>query len=101
LLGVQEIHLPRTKEEFYLWAFLLVVFYVVSSLAVRHARGKRYFEVAALTMDAATFSVSVLLLIGVTIDHQVLVLMGDTTWFLIIAGMVGVLYSVSVPFRSK
>jgi hypothetical protein len=94
-----DVHLPRDQGEFYSWATLLIIFYVVIALAVRTARGKRHFEVPALVFNAATFSASVLLLIGVTIDRQILVLMGDTTWFLIVAGAVGVCYTAASAFR--
>ena len=43
--------------------------------------------------DAAVFATSVLLLCGV-IDEQVAKALGDTTPFLTIAGLVGVLYSI-------
>jgi Trk-type K+ transport system membrane component len=94
-----DVHLPRDEQEFYFWATLLIILYTVLTLAIRLARGRRDFEIPALVFDAATFSGSVLLLIGVTIDPQTLKLMGDTTWFLIIAGLVGVFYTAAAPFR--
>jgi hypothetical protein len=93
-----DVHLPRNESEFYLWATLLIILYVVLASAVRLARRKHNFDIPGFVFDAATFSGTVLLLIGV-VDPQVLRLMGDTTWFLIIAGFVGVLYAVAAPFK--
>jgi hypothetical protein len=98
LSGTHGLQLPRNETEFYLWAFLLIILYVVFSSAVHLARGYYKYEIPALVFDAATFSGSVLLLIGVVIDREVLRLMGDTTWFLIIAGVVGLIYTVQAPF---
>jgi hypothetical protein len=98
LSGIHGFQLPRNETEFYLWAFLLIILYVVFSSAVHLARGRRKYEIPALVFDAATFSGSVLLLIGVVIDREVLRLMGDTTWFLIIAGVVGLIYTIQAPF---
>jgi hypothetical protein len=78
---------------------LLILLYVTLSSAVHFARGRRHFEIPALVFDAVTFSCSILLLIGVVIDREVLKLMGDTTWFLIVAGAFGVIYSVHAAFR--
>jgi hypothetical protein len=44
----------------------------------RLARGRKPIEIPLLAFDAATFAGSVLLLIGVAIDRNVLRLMGDT-----------------------
>ena len=96
--GIHGFQLPRNETEFYLWAFLLIILYVTFSSAVHLARGRRKYEIPALVFDAATFSGSVLLLIGVVIDREVLRLMGDTTWFLIIAGVVGLIYTIQAPF---
>jgi hypothetical protein len=91
--------LPRNESEFYLWAFLLILLYVVLASAVHLARGRTHYDIPALVFDAVTFSGSTLLLIGVVIDREVLKLLGDTTWFLIIAGMVGAIYSLHALFR--
>jgi hypothetical protein len=44
-------------------------------------------------LDAATFAMSVLVLLGV-IDELVIKALGDTALFLVIAGLVGVVYSL-------
>jgi hypothetical protein len=93
------IHLPKNDTEFYLWAFLLICLYVTLSSAALLLRGRREFEIPGLVFDSATFSGSILLLIGVIIDRDVLKLMGDTTWFLIVAGTVGVFYTIVAMFR--
>jgi len=48
---------------------------------------------AGRVFDGLTFAISVLLLIGV-VYHSVLVLIGDTTLFLVLAGTVGVVYGI-------
>lgn len=99
LFGTHGIHLPTNSAEFYLWAFLLIVFHIVLASAAKLVKGKYEYDIGTVVYDAATFSGSVLLLIGVLIDPHVLKLIGDTTWFLIIAGTFGVIYSILALFR--
>jgi hypothetical protein len=54
-----------------------------------------------LAFDSVLFSGSVLLLIGVAIDRNVLRLLGDTTWFLLTAGTVGVIYAIHAMFQRR
>jgi len=49
--------------------------------------------------DAISFSVSVLLLLGVSYPKIVLVAMGDTTPFLVFSGLGGIYYSIRMPFK--
>jgi hypothetical protein len=98
LLGIH-IDLPRNEAEFYLWASLLIILYVVVNLASMLAKGRKRFEIPALVFDAVTFSSSVLLFIGCSISPTVLRLMGDTTWFLIAASLFGILYALQAAWR--
>jgi hypothetical protein len=98
LLGIHT-NLPRNETEFYLWASLLIVLYVVVNLAGMLAKGRRRFEIPVLVFDAVTFSSSVLLFIGCSISPTVLRLMGDTTWFLIAASLFGILYALQAAWR--
>jgi hypothetical protein len=68
LLGIH-IDLPRNEAEFYLWASLLIILYVVVNLASMLAKGRKRLEIPALVFDAATFSSSVLLFIGCSISQ--------------------------------
>jgi len=77
LPGIQ-ISLPRNEAEFYLWASLLIILYVVVNFASMLAKGRKRFEIPVLVFDAVTFSSSVLLFIGCSISPTVLRLMGDT-----------------------
>jgi hypothetical protein len=93
------INLPRNETEFYLWASLLIILYVVVNLAGMLAKGRKRFDVPPLVFDAVTFSGSVLLFIGCAFSPTVLRLMGDTTWFLIAASVLGILYAVQAAWR--
>jgi hypothetical protein len=84
--------LPHTPHDAGVWTLALAIIYLLFAWIVR-------FELKppppAKVFDAAVFATSVLLLCGV-IDDRVAKALGDTTSFLIIAGLVGVLYSIGV-----
>jgi hypothetical protein len=97
------IHLPRDDLEFNSWALGLIVVYVVVSSLVYWARGGRHFatHIPSLAFDSVLFAGSILLLIGIAIDRTVLRLLGDTTWFLLTAGTVGVIYALHAIFHRR
>ncbi len=84
---------PHTPHEVGIWTLALAVAYLLVAWLTR-----LQLPEPAKVFDAAVFATSVLLLCGV-IDEQVAKALGDTTSFLIIAGLVGILYSIRTLFK--
>lgn len=92
--------MPKTTHELFLWNALLLVGYIaVAGLLdfvyrripkVRHGSG---LKPADYLFNGATFSASVILGFGLY-DENVLKLIGDTTGYLILAGVAGLGYSL-------
>jgi hypothetical protein len=95
LLGIH-IHIPNDQSEFYLWLICLLAGYLAIMFFVQLVFFGRSFsgiDMVGRIFDGLTFAISVLLLMGV-VYHSVLLLIGDTTPFLVVAGAVGVLYGI-------
>ena len=92
--------MPQTAHELYLWnAILLVSYIAVAGLldsiykhipSLKHGSG---LKPADYLFNGATFSASVILGFGLY-DENVLKLIGDTTGYLILAGVAGLGYSL-------
>jgi hypothetical protein len=95
LVGIH-IHIPNDQSEFYLWLICLlagdlaIMFFVQLVIFGRSFSG---IDMVGRVFDGLTFAISVLLLMGV-VYHSVLLLIGDTTPFLVVAGAVGVVYGI-------
>jgi hypothetical protein len=79
-------YFPHTPHEVGVWTLGLMVLYLIAASALR----RRLVNLPKV-LDAGLFAGSVLLLMGV-IDEKVTKALGDTTLYLIIAGLIGVLY---------
>ena len=66
-------------------------------VAVLRERPEDAFGMAG---DAATFAISCLLLLGVYYPASVLKAIGDTSMFLIIAGVGGLIYAIRAIFKA-
>jgi len=83
--------LPHNSHAVGIWLLGLAIGYLFTAWLVRRGAGKMVDGQTVL--DAATFGMSVLVLLGV-IDEQVFKALGDTAPFLIIAGLVGIVYAL-------
>ena len=94
------MRLPSTAKELYLWNGCLLLAYIAAAAVLdqvyKRLTGFREgtgMGLAEYVFNGATFSASVI--IGLAIyDEQVLRLIGDTTGYLILAGVAGLLYSL-------
>ncbi|HWI28701.1 MAG TPA: hypothetical protein VN668_17125 [Stellaceae bacterium] len=78
-----------------------MIYYVIARFmgAMGPMRWERKRTVTAV-YDGATFSTSVLILLGIY-DHQVMLLIGDTTPVLGIAGVLGVIHTYNSLFPDE
>jgi len=90
--------LPTDENGLYAFVMYGMVLYLAAHYVARWIKTRRFttksggFPITSV-FDGATFSTSVLLLIGIT-EPKVLELIGSTKPFLIIAGIAGVAYSI-------
>jgi uncharacterized membrane protein YdcZ (DUF606 family) len=90
---------PDTEDAVYAWIFGLMVGYLVTAYGIVFARlGREGFSLSGQAMvsrvfDSATFAGSVVLLIGI-VNRDVLAAIGNTKPFLLIGGLVGIVYSL-------
>jgi uncharacterized membrane protein len=78
---------PHTPHDIGIWILALSVIYLcVACWRKGKAEGQTVF-------DAAAFATSILLLVGV-IDETTAKALGDTTQFLVIAGLAGTVYGL-------
>jgi uncharacterized membrane protein len=83
---------PETTNGVWGWFLAVFVLYMLVRKSVARLRGGIASTNMARLSDAATFAGSLLLLVGI-INPATLKAVGDTTGFLIIAGVGGVLYA--------
>lgn len=83
---------PETADAVWAWFLLLFLVYMIGRKAVAMTRGATAPTTMARLADAATFAGSALLLSGI-VNPATLKAVGDTTGFLIIAGLGGLFYS--------
>lgn len=94
---------PQSDDEFYLWLMVLMVGYLLVAYLFSWCRGHlkdgSRFALNRI-FDAATFSTSLLLLLGI-VYPGVLTAIGNTKPFLIIAGLGGFVYSLHALWPSN
>ncbi len=83
---------PETTSGVWAWFLAVFVLYMLVRKGVARLRGARAATNMARLSDATTFAGSLLLLVGV-VHPATLKAVGDTTGFLIIAGVGGLLYA--------
>ena len=83
---------PETTAGVRLWFLAIFVIYIVARKGVARLYRRSAPTNMARLSDAATFAGSLLLLIGI-VNPETLKAVGDTTVFLIIAGVGGLLYA--------
>jgi hypothetical protein len=88
---------PETTNGVWAWFLGVFVLYMFARKGVARIRGHRAPTNMARLSDAATFAGSLLLLVGI-VNPVTLKAVGDTTGFLIIAGVGGLLYAVEQLF---
>ncbi|MFC4172635.1 hypothetical protein ACFOYU_11280 [Microvirga sp. GCM10011540] len=92
------MNLPADENGLYAFVMFGMLLYLVAHYIARRIKTGRFstksggFPITSV-FDSATFSTSVLLLVGI-VEPKVLELIGNTKPFLIIAGIAGVAYSV-------
>jgi hypothetical protein len=92
--------LPTTSIGIGRWSICLIAVYVSARLKLAQRR-HRPEDGIGIVGDAATFSTSVLLLLGVWFPGTVLRAIGDTSLFLIFAGMAGLLSSIKAALKQS
>jgi hypothetical protein len=83
---------PETASGVWAWFLAVFVLYTLVRKLVARLRGRRAPTNMARLSDAATFAGSLLLLVGI-VHPATLKAVGDTTGFLVIAGVGGLLYA--------
>lgn len=83
---------PETADEFWVWFTAVFIAYLVIRKGAVRLRGARAPTNMARLSDAATFAGSVLLLVGI-VHPATLRAVGDTTGFLVMAGVGGFFYA--------
>jgi hypothetical protein len=74
--------------------YLIVAYAIHMSRCYKKGDYKRHPEHAKKLFDGVTFAGSLMLMIGVIYDDQVLKLIGDTTLYLVIGGVAGLGYAI-------
>jgi hypothetical protein len=91
------VTLPADEDSFYRWILILMVVHLVTAYGIHVVRNKKFpdwrGEVMTRVFDSATFASSVMLIAGI-VQPKILLLIGSTKPFLLVAGVAGVLYGV-------
>ena len=96
---------PVDSASLYRWVLILLLFYMAVSYLFRDTRGERYIDgghefMLTQLFNGITFAGSATILWGV-VDPTVMVIIGDTTMFLLVAGMAGLLYSARQLVKTR
>ena len=83
---------------------MFLVWYLIAAYILRDDRGERYIDsghefMLTQLFNGITFAGSLAVLWGV-IDPRIMAILGDTTMFLLVAGLAGVLYSLRQLVKS-
>jgi hypothetical protein len=90
------MHLPTDEQELYVWMAILTAVYLLVAYGIQwKTKGFSDQDRFALTrvFDATTFAGSIMLLLGL-MSPAVLVAIGSTKLFLLIAGFGGAVYGL-------
>lgn len=82
---------PHTPHAIGILILVLSIIYLMFA-SWRRIRSRRKVEMQTV-FDSAAFAASILLLVGV-IDEETAKALGDTTQFLVIAGLAGMVYAI-------
>jgi len=97
------MRLPVDEDDFYLWILCLTAGYVglayVISFLRRSGVNRSNYGLARV-FDGSTFAVSFMLLMGI-VQPDLMKVIGSTKPFLLVAGMVGILYSLHALWPEK
>jgi hypothetical protein len=97
------MRLPVDEDDFYLWILCLTAGYVGLAQAIsclRRSGFKRGDYGLARVFDGSTFAVSFMLLMGI-VQPDLMKVIGSTKPFLLVAGLVGILYSLHALWPEK
>lgn len=83
---------PESDGALYVWVFCLMGGYLIARYGINFRRRTRT-EPGPAVFDAGTFAISAMVLWGV-LDSRVLIAIGSTKPFLLVAGFFGVLYAL-------
>jgi hypothetical protein len=90
------MHLPADEQELYVWMAIITAIYLLLAYGIQYKiKGFAGQDRFALTrvFDATTFSGSIMLLFGL-LSPSVLIAIGSTKLFLLIAGFGGTVYGL-------
>lgn len=93
---------PVDTVGLYRWVLMILAAYLVTAYAVRYAKTKTFTNgsnrfLLSHVFDGSTMAGSVILLWGI-VDPAILRIIGETTMFLMIGGVAGVVYSIHALF---
>lgn len=96
---------PVDPPGLYRWVIYFFVAYIAAAYLMREIRGERYIDAGnefmlAQLFNGSTFAGSLMILWGVA-DASIMRIIGDTTMFLVLAGMAGLMYSGRQLFRQR
>lgn len=97
------MRLPVDEDGFYLWILCMTAGYAVAAYAIsffRHTSVNRSHFGLARVFDGSTFAVSFMLLMGI-VQPDLMKVIGSTKPFLLVAGLVGILYSLHALWPDK
>lgn len=92
--------MPKTQHELYLWSFCLTAGYILFAMSLDVVYRRFFRQPAEKSLSAqdwlfngATFAGSVTIGMGIY-DEQVMKVIGDTTPYLVLGCLVGLVYSL-------
>lgn len=96
---------PTDSAGLYSWILALLLIYMGAAYGCRDTRGERYLDsgndfMLTQLFNGITFAGSIAVLWGV-VDPSVMAILGDTSMFLLVAGLAGALYAVRQLFRPR
>ena len=97
------MRLPADEDDFYLWILCLTAGYVVLAYSVGFFRRSSIHHGhfgPARVFDGSTFAVSFMLLMGI-VQPDLMKVIGSTKPFLLVAGLVGIVYSLHALWPDK
>ena len=97
------MRLPVDEDDFYLWILCLTAGYVVLAYALSFFR-RSYWNHGSFSpariFDGSTFAGSFMLVMGI-VQPDLMKVIGSTKPFLLVAGLVGIVYSLHALWPDK
>lgn len=97
------MNLPVDEDGFYTWILCLIIGYLVVAYSLGFLRKYNLHRAdfgTARIFDGSTFAVSVMLLLGI-VQPELMKVIGSTKPFLMLAGLVGIVYSLHALWPDK